>query len=120
MRERKKGSKNISSRAAAQVGFGLGTRRGGRWTLRGLQLRTQYATRCSLEPIEPGAVCAPDGDLGRVEAAAPERRCMRLRYARRRCLAGCAGGLVREELRAGGRGHADLGGEDLVRGRVKG
>ena len=34
--------------------------------------------------------------------------------------AGCAGGLVGEELRAGGRGHADLGGEDLVRGRVRG
>ena len=33
--------------------------------------------------------------------------------------AGCAGGLVGEELRAGGRGHADLGGEDLVRGRVR-
>ena len=34
--------------------------------------------------------------------------------------AGCAGGLVGEELRAGGRGHADLGGEDLVRGRIRG
>ena len=76
MRE-KKGSKNIPFACGL-----LGGRTSGVWTWgtarrtldsgRGLQLRTQYATRCSLEPIEPGAVCAPDGQLGRVEAAAPE------------------------------------------------
>ena len=78
MLSKKKVVKNIPSRAACWAAAqrrGLDLGHGAERTLdsgRGLQLRTQYATRCSLEPLEPGAACAPGGKLGLVEAAAPE------------------------------------------------